>query len=166
MCRPVLSSVFLLCRYPSWETRYGRAVRDEIPLETGQVGAIAAAGLAHIRPGTWYAVLSEKMEASNTQKLDRAFTDSQTLAEFQREVHTVEDESPEGSVVRSTTFLSRLYLALYMPKDSTGCVAEICKAFKIQGLSEDTKTALRIFRQKHARVDLDAVVTILRASDA
>lgn len=165
MSREVLASVFLMCRYPSWETRYGAAVRDEIPLESEEVSAIAAAGQAHIRPGTWYTVLAEKMERCPTQKLDRAFQDSELLTEFRQEVCCVEDESSEGAVIRSTTFLSRLYLALYMPKDSSACTNEITKAFKIQAIPEDTKTPIRIFHQKHTRVDLDAVVAILRAVD-
>ena len=165
MSREVLASVFLMCRYPSWETRYGTAVCDEIPLESKQVSAIAAAGQAHIRPGTWYTILTEKMEACPTQKLDRAFQDSKILTEFQQEVCGVDDESSEGEVIRSTTFLSRLYLALYMPTDSNACTNEITKAFKIQAIPEDTKTPIRIFHKKHPQVDLDAVVAILRAVD-
>ena len=168
MCREVLSTVFLMCRYPSWETRYGAAVRDEIPLRSDQISSVAAAGQAHIRPGTWYTVLAEKMEAAVSQQLDRAFADSPSLTEFQREICSVaganDGTTPEEAVVRSITFLSRLYLAIYMPKDSGACTNEITKNFKVAGLSEDTRTAIRIFHQKHERVDLDAVVAILRAS--
>ncbi len=165
MCPEVLSTVFLMCRYPGWETRYQAAVRDENPLKSDQVSSVAAAGQAHIRSGTWYTVLMKKMDDCASQQLDRAFSDSKVLTEFQREVCSVAEEAnPEESVVRSTTFLSRLYLAIYMPKDSGGCINEITKNFKIAGLSEDTRTAIRIFRQNHPRVDLDAVVKILRAS--
>lgn len=165
MSREVLASVFLMCRYPSWETRYGAAVHDEIPLKSEEVSAMAVAGQAHIRPGTWHMVITEKMERCPTQKLDRAFQESGRLTEFRQEVCCVEDDSSEGAVIRSTTFLSRLYLALYMPTDSTGCINEITKAFKIQAIPEDTRTPIRIFHQKHPRVDLDAVVAILRAVD-
>lgn len=163
----ILVSVFLMCRYPNWDRYYRRATLDEDELDPGEVSDISAAGRAHVRPQPWVLVSNERFNhKSVTKRIEEAFRSNGTLAEFAKIIESTPGNSRDGDGgnICDRIFLTRLYLAIYMPDIHINCIRELSKACSVV-LNQETKKVLTQYLRTNKNIDMNAVVGLLRATN-
>lgn len=158
--------LFLICRYPNWDQHYRKSTLDEDELDPEEVSNASAAGRAHIRPQSWIDVSKERFSHQfDSKNMEAIFTTNTTLKNFAQTIETtLGGSSGDAKGIRNRMFLARLYLALYMPDINVNCIRELAKDCSVT-LNIQTKKVLMNYLKTHKNIDMEAVVTLLRASN-